>query len=89
MAYSSGHFAPMDLLEKFTLDLLKHHSFVPISKAGNRATVLMANPKNLSLRDDIARRLGMEVLVNVAIKEDINEFIQTKCMETKEEWQGK
>jgi type II secretory ATPase GspE/PulE/Tfp pilus assembly ATPase PilB-like protein len=77
MAYSTGHFAPMDLLEKFTLDLLKHHSFVPISKAGNRATVLMANPKNLSLRDDIARRLGMEVLVNVAIREDINEFIDS------------
>jgi type II secretory ATPase GspE/PulE/Tfp pilus assembly ATPase PilB-like protein len=75
LAYSSGYFAPTELLEKFTLDLLKHHSFVPISKAGNRATVLMANPKNLSLRDDIARRLGLEVLVNVAIKEDINEFI--------------
>ena len=77
LAYSTGYFAPMDLLEKFTLDLLKHHSFVPISKAGNRATVLMANPKNLSLRDDIARRLGMEVLVNVAIREDINEFIDS------------
>src|SRR5262249_11981075 len=63
LSYSSGYFAPMDLLEKFTLDQLKHHSFVPISKAGNRATVLMANPKNLSLRDDIGRRLGMEVLI--------------------------
>jgi type II secretory ATPase GspE/PulE/Tfp pilus assembly ATPase PilB-like protein len=77
MSYSTGHFAPMELLEKFTLDLLKHHSFVPISKAGNRATVLMANPKNLSLRDDIARRLGLEILVNVAIREDINEFIDS------------
>ncbi|HUR38970.1 MAG TPA: GspE/PulE family protein [Planctomycetota bacterium] len=75
MAYTAGILPPVELLEKFTHDLLKHHSFVPINKAGNRATVLMANPKNLQLRDDIARRLGADVLVNVAIKEDINEFI--------------
>jgi len=75
MAYTAGFLPPLDLLEKFTHDLLKHHSFVPINKAGNRATVLMANPKNLQLRDDIARRLGADVIVNVSIKEDINEFI--------------
>ncbi|MBI3854089.1 MAG: GspE/PulE family protein [Planctomycetes bacterium] len=77
LSYATGYFAPMDLLEKFTLDLLKHHSFVPVSKAGNRATVLMANPKNLSLRDDIAKRLGLEIIVNVAIREDINDFIDS------------
>jgi len=75
MAYSAGVLPPIELLEKFTHDLLKHHSFVPINKAGNRATVLMANPKNLQLRDDIARRLGADVIVNVSIKEDINEYI--------------
>ncbi|MBV8879667.1 MAG: GspE/PulE family protein [Planctomycetaceae bacterium] len=75
MAYTAGVLPPLELLEKFTHDLLKHHSFVPINKAGNRATVAMANPKNLQLRDDIARRLGADVIVNVAIKEDINEFI--------------
>ena len=75
MAYSAGVLPPLELLEKFTHDLLKHHSFCPINKAGNRATVVMANPKNLQLRDDIARRLGADVIVNVALKEDINEFI--------------
>ncbi len=75
MAFTAGFLPPIDLLEKFTHDLLKHHSFVPINRAGSRATVLMANPKNLQLRDDIARRLGADVIVNVAIKEDINEFI--------------
>ena len=75
MGFTAGVIPPIDLLEKFTYDLLKHHSFVPINKAGNRATVLMANPKNLQLRDDIARRLGADVIVNVALKEDINEFI--------------
>jgi type II secretory ATPase GspE/PulE/Tfp pilus assembly ATPase PilB-like protein len=75
MGFTAGVIPPVELLEKFTYDLLKHHSFVPINKAGNRATVLMANPKNLQLRDDIARRLGADVIVNVALKEDINEFI--------------
>jgi type II secretory ATPase GspE/PulE/Tfp pilus assembly ATPase PilB-like protein len=75
LAYSSGYVAPLEYLEKFTIDYLKHHSFVPVAKAGNRATVLMANPKNLQLRDDIARRLGVDVIVNVSFREDINEFI--------------
>jgi type II secretory ATPase GspE/PulE/Tfp pilus assembly ATPase PilB-like protein len=75
MAYSSGYSGPVEYLEKFTIDYLKHHSFVPVAKAGNRATVLMANPKNLQLRDDVARRLGVDVIVNVSIREDINEFI--------------
>jgi type II secretory ATPase GspE/PulE/Tfp pilus assembly ATPase PilB-like protein len=75
LAYSSGYVAPGEYLEKFTVDYLKHHAFVPVAKAGNRATVLMANPKNLQLRDDIARRLGVDVIVNVSFREDINEFI--------------
>jgi type II secretory ATPase GspE/PulE/Tfp pilus assembly ATPase PilB-like protein len=77
IAYSSGYPIPMELLERFTRDFLKHHIFVPISKAGNRATVLMANPRNLTLRDDIARRLGMDIVVNVATREDIFEFIDS------------
>jgi len=75
LPYSAGYVPPVDLLEKFTIDYLKHHSFCPVLKAGNRATVLMANPRNLQLRDDIARRLGVDVIVNVSIREDINEFI--------------
>jgi type II secretory ATPase GspE/PulE/Tfp pilus assembly ATPase PilB-like protein len=75
VGFSSGFPIPLELLEKFTIDYLKHHQFVPLAKAGNRATVLMANPKNLMLRDDIARRLGMEVVVNVSAREDINDFI--------------
>jgi type II secretory ATPase GspE/PulE/Tfp pilus assembly ATPase PilB-like protein len=75
MEYTPGMTAPTELLERFSQDYLKLHGFVPIAKAGNRATVLMANPRNLQLRDDIAKRLGMEMIVNVSIREDINEFI--------------
>jgi type II secretory ATPase GspE/PulE/Tfp pilus assembly ATPase PilB-like protein len=67
--------APTGLLEKFTMDFLKHHAFVPLAKEGNRATVAMANPRNLTLRDDIARRLGLEIAVQVATREDINQII--------------
>ena len=77
VSFTTGYPIPMELLEKFTRDYLKHHVFVPISKAGNRATVLMANPRNLTLRDDISRRLGMEIVVNVATREDIYEFVDS------------
>ena len=68
---------PHDLLEKFTLDYLKHHVFVPLSRDGSIATVVMANPRNLTLRDDIARRLGLDVDVRAAVREDIFQFIDT------------
>jgi type II secretory ATPase GspE/PulE/Tfp pilus assembly ATPase PilB-like protein len=77
VAYSGGFPIPAELLERFNRDYLKHHQFVPLSKAGNRATVVMANPRNLMLRDDISRRLGMEVVVNVSLREDISEFIDS------------
>jgi len=75
MGFSGDYPPPHELLEKFTVDYLKHHCFVPLAKAGNRATVAMANPKNLSLRDDVARRLGMEVVANVSTREEILDFI--------------
>jgi type II secretory ATPase GspE/PulE/Tfp pilus assembly ATPase PilB-like protein len=75
LSYSADFPIPQELLERFTVDFLKHHAFVPLAKAGNRATVVMANPKNLMLRDDISRRLGLDVIVNVAVREDINDFI--------------
>ncbi len=77
LGYTSGYPIPVELLEKFNRDYLKHHQFVPLSKAGNRATVLMTNPRNLMLRDDLSRRLGMEVVVNVSLREDISEFIDS------------
>ena len=66
--YSTEVVIPGELLEKFTVDYLKHHGFVPVAKSGNRATIAMTNPRNLTLRDDIAKRLGLEVVVNVATR---------------------
>ena len=75
VAYAADAPIPYELLERFTIDYLKHHSFVPIVKNGEKATIAMAKPGNLTLRDDVSRRLGLEVVVNVATREDINEFI--------------
>jgi type II secretory ATPase GspE/PulE/Tfp pilus assembly ATPase PilB-like protein len=75
VTYSPEFPVPHELLEKFTLEIFKHHGFVPVSKEGSRATILMANPRNLTLRDDIAKRLGCEVSVSVATREDIQEFV--------------
>jgi type II secretory ATPase GspE/PulE/Tfp pilus assembly ATPase PilB-like protein len=77
VSYSPDYVLPQDILEKFTVDYLRRHAFVPLAKAGNRVTIVMADPKNLSLRDDIARRLGLEVIVNAATIEDIAKFIST------------
>ena len=62
LAYSAGYVPPVEYLEKFTVDYLKHHSFVPVAKAGNRATVLMANPRNLQLRDMFYGDIGRAAL---------------------------
>ncbi len=75
VAFSPDLEIPRDLVERFTVDYLRHHAFVPLARSGGRVTILMAKPDNLMLRDDIARRLGMEVAVNVSTGDDINRFI--------------
>ncbi len=74
-SYSGDRPAPTDLLEAFTIDFLKHHSFVPIGRDGSRALILMSNPRNLTLRDDVSRRLGLQIVVNVATREDVLDYI--------------
>jgi type II secretory ATPase GspE/PulE/Tfp pilus assembly ATPase PilB-like protein len=73
--YDSTTAPAPDLLEKFSMDFLKHHAFVPLARRDGRALVLMANPRNLTLRDDLSRRLGMPVDVSVSTREDIHEYI--------------
>ncbi len=75
MAFTPDLPRPEELVGRFAVDFLKHHAFVPLGKEQALARILMANPKNLMLRDDIARRLGMNVVVSVGIREDIHDFI--------------
>ncbi|OHB77741.1 MAG: hypothetical protein A2Z34_03070 [Planctomycetes bacterium RBG_16_59_8] len=74
--YSSSVTVPQDLVGQFTMDYLKHHLFVPIARENGRAVVVMANPRNLMLRDDIGRRTGSSsMVVKVSTREDILDFI--------------
>ncbi len=68
--------APADLLQQFTMDYLKHHSFVPLRKEDGRVVVAMANPRALTLCDDISKKLGGTRLVTkVSIREEIVQLI--------------
>lgn len=75
--FAKGHPQPPDaLLEKFTLDYLKHTKFVPLSDDGTRVVIAVSNPKDLVLRDQILQRFeGEKVVFYVAIEEDILDFV--------------
>jgi len=74
--YSPELEAPKDLLQAFTIDFLKHHLFVPLRREDGKIVVAMANPRALTLCDDISRRLGgARLLARVSTREDIVELI--------------
>ncbi len=76
VAYETTLSPPKELLDKFTVDYLKYHLVCPLGTDGNKIVILMANPRSLTDRDDLARRLGgANLLVKVAIKEHVIEFI--------------
>ncbi len=61
-----------DLLGKFSPSFLKTHAVLPVSWKGNAVEVIVANPGNLQVLDDIGRQAGSEKLViSVAVREDI------------------
>ena len=61
-----------DLLRRFSPEFLRTHAVLPVGWKGDRAEIVLVNPHNLTLIDDIARRIGSEKLsLSVAVKEDI------------------
>ena len=76
VSFSPDYPIPAELLQKVTIDYLKYHVAVPLSKEGSRVVMLMENPKNILIRDAIQHSLGVSTLVlKVSIKEDILQFI--------------
>jgi type II secretory ATPase GspE/PulE/Tfp pilus assembly ATPase PilB-like protein len=57
--YKSDVLIPKDLLEGFALDYLKHHLAVPLCIENDKVVVLMTNPRNLTDKDELERRLSM------------------------------
>jgi type II secretory ATPase GspE/PulE/Tfp pilus assembly ATPase PilB-like protein len=66
---------PMGLIDKLDIDLLKFHLWVPIEEHDTKVFVIMENPRDIQLRDDIQARFKKEVEFCVAIREDIISFI--------------
>ena len=61
-----------DLLRKFSPEFLRTHAILPVGWKGDQVEVIVVNPHNLTLVDDISRSLGTEKLsLIVAVREDI------------------
>ncbi len=83
--YQAGLPIQKELLEGFHEEYLKHHIVAPIKLEDNKLVVLMANPRNLAVRDDLERRmrdskslqaLGVRsIREKVSTKEDILKYI--------------
>jgi type II secretory ATPase GspE/PulE/Tfp pilus assembly ATPase PilB-like protein len=61
-----------DLIRKFSPEFLRTHAVLPVGWKGDQVEVILVNPHNLTLIDDVARGLGTERLsLIVAVREDI------------------
>jgi type II secretory ATPase GspE/PulE/Tfp pilus assembly ATPase PilB-like protein len=61
-----------DLLRRFSPGFLRAHAILPLGWKGESVEVIVVNPHNLTLVDDIARQVGTEKLsLIVAVREDI------------------
>src|SRR5262245_51938109 len=61
-----------DLLRKFSPEFLRNHAVLPVGWKGDQVEVIVVNPHNLTLIDDLSRLLGTDGLaLVVAVREDI------------------
>jgi type II secretory ATPase GspE/PulE/Tfp pilus assembly ATPase PilB-like protein len=66
---------PGDLLATLPYDYCVHHQCVPLSRDAARTVILMADPRDLTSCDDIARLLGGRVTFQVSTREAIRSFL--------------
>ena len=66
---------PADLLSVLPHDYCMHYPCVPLSRSEGRAVVLVADPRNLEVCDDLARLLGGRVTFKVSTCEEIRRFL--------------
>jgi len=61
-----------DLVRKFSPEFLRAHAVLPLGWKGDQVEVVVVNPHNLTLIDDLVRQVGTERLaLIVAVREDI------------------
>ena len=63
------------LLERFTVDFLKHHHCAPLGVEDGKVLLAMDNPKDIVLRDALRQRFDKPVAIRVAVREDIIDYL--------------
>jgi type II secretory ATPase GspE/PulE/Tfp pilus assembly ATPase PilB-like protein len=77
-AAPEGRSVAPDVIRRFAPEFLRTHAVLPVGWKGDRVEVVVVNPHNLTLIDDIARQAGSEKLsLSVAVREDILEALDT------------
>ncbi len=71
-----------DNLELIPGDLIKKYLVLPLGKDGNKLKVLVHDPMDLALIDDLRFRLGGELELALGAKEKIKEYIDSFMSET-------
>jgi type IV pilus assembly protein PilB len=71
-----------DNLDLIPSDLIKKYLVLPLSKDGNKLKVLVHDPMDLALIDDLRFRLGGELELALGAKEKIKEYIESFMSET-------
>jgi len=71
-----------DNLELIPSDLIKKYLVLPLGKDGNKLKVLVHDPMDLALIDDLRFRLGGELELALGAKEKIKEYIDSFLSET-------
>ena len=71
-----------DNLELIPTDLIKKYLVLPMGKDGNKLKVLVHDPMDLALIDDLRFRLGGELELALGAKDKIKEYIDSFLSET-------
>lgn len=69
-------------LELIPTDLIKKYIVLPLSKTGNKLKILVHDPMDLALIDDLRFRLGGELELALGAKDKIKEYIESFLSET-------
>jgi type IV pilus assembly protein PilB len=69
-------------LELIPTDLIKKYLVLPLSKTGNKLKILVHDPMDLALIDDLRFRLGGELELTLGAKDKIKEYIESFLSET-------
>lgn len=71
-----------DNLELIPPDLIKKYTVLPLGKDGNKLKILVHDPMDLAVIDDLRFRLGGELELALGAKEKIKEYIDSFMSET-------